>query len=127
MPLHAALFHQTVYRYDRPVTDDDPVMPGSLGLETIVQAIQAYALQAGLGQGLAAPRFAQVENHETVWKYRGQVLSDSRHVNVEVHIKQVERVGGEVKIIADASLWKDTLRIYEFTNVGVRILDTVND
>jgi 3-hydroxymyristoyl/3-hydroxydecanoyl-(acyl carrier protein) dehydratase len=106
---------------------DDPVMPGSLGLEAIIQAVQAYALQAGLGQGLTAPRFAQVENNQTLWKYRGQVLNDSRHVNVEVHIKTVERTGSEINIIADASLWKDTLRIYEFTNVGVRLLDTAND
>jgi 3-hydroxymyristoyl/3-hydroxydecanoyl-(acyl carrier protein) dehydratase len=106
---------------------DDPVMPGSLGLEAIIQAVQAYAIQAGLGKGLREPRFAQVENNNTLWKYRGQVLNDSRHVNVEVHIKSVERTGGEINIIADASLWKDTLRIYEFTNVGVRLLDTAND
>lgn len=104
----------------------DPVMPGSLGLETVVQAIQAYALQAGLSQGLRAPRFGLVENHELVWKYRGQVLNDSRNVAVEVHITKIERTAGAILISADASLWKGTLRIYEFKNVGVRIVDTPN-
>jgi len=104
----------------------DPVMPGSLGLETIVQAIQAYALQAGLGREFRAPRFGLVENHELAWKYRGQVLNDSQNVAVEVHITKIERAAGAVLISADASLWKDTLRIYEFKNVGVRIADTPN-
>jgi len=104
----------------------DPVMPGSLGLETVIQAIQAYALQAGLGREFRAPRFGLVENHELAWKYRGQVLNDSQNVAVEIHITQIERLAGAVLISADASLWKDTLRIYEFKNVGVRIVDTPN-
>ncbi len=104
----------------------DPVMPGSLGLETIMQAIQAYALQAGLGQGLRAPRFGLAENQTMVWKYRGQVLSDSPYVAVEVHITQIERSGDDVIIHADASLWKDALRIYEFKHVGVRITSTLD-
>jgi PfaB family protein len=103
---------------------DDPVMPGSLGLEMVVQAMQAYAIQARLGQGLRAPRFALVEDHEMVWKYRGQVLSDSKQVAVEVHITRVERAGQDIVIRADASLWKEALRIYEFKNVGVRITST---
>ena len=102
---------------------DDPVMPGSLGLETITQAIQAYALEAGLADGLHAPRFSHVPDHTMVWKYRGQVLGDSDSVDVEVHIRAVERVGGDVHIHADASLWKGALRIYEFKDVGVRITE----
>jgi 3-hydroxymyristoyl/3-hydroxydecanoyl-(acyl carrier protein) dehydratase len=102
----------------------DPVMPGSLGLETVTQAIQAYALEAGLAEGMQQPRFGLVEDHEMTWKYRGQVLSDSDQVDVEVHITGVERSGGDVIIHADASLWKNTLRIYEFKDVGVRLTDT---
>ncbi len=105
---------------------DDPVMPGSLGLETVVQALQAYALQTGLGADLTNPRFGLVENHEMVWKYRGQVLSDSQQVAVEVQITNIQRIGADVIILADASLWKDTLRIYEFKNVGVRLTGAQN-
>ncbi|MDX2163345.1 MAG: PfaB family protein [bacterium] len=103
---------------------DDPVMPGSLGLETVTQAIQAFALQANLQQGMVAPRFGLVEDHQMVWKYRGQVLGESDAVHVEVHIVAVERQADDVVIRADASLWKDALRIYEFKNVGVRVTDT---
>lgn len=100
---------------------DDPVMPGSLGLETITQAIQAWAIEAGIGAALAAPRFRNADGATMVWKYRGQVLGDSSSVNVEVHISKIERTQGGIDILADASLWKGTLRIYEFKNVAVRI------
>ncbi len=102
---------------------EDPVMPGSLGLETVSQAIQAYALETGLGAQFHAPRFGLIEDHETVWKYRGQVLSDSANVHVEVHITRVETTADAVHIYADASLWKGALRIYEFKNVGLRLLE----
>lgn len=56
-----------------------------------------------------------------VWKYRGQVLGDSQCVNVEVHITGVQRAGGQVQVFANASLWKGSLRIYEFKNVAVSL------
>ncbi len=101
----------------------DPVMPGSLGLEAIVQAVQAFAIRAELGREFTTPRFGHVADQTMVWKYRGQVLNDSREVNVEVHITKIERVGQQIHILADASLWKGELRIYEFKNVAVSITD----
>ncbi len=101
----------------------DPVMPGSLGLETITQAIQAYAIEAGLHKSFSNPRFGHVEHHEMIWKYRGQVLSDSKEINVEVSIKSIERQGNRLAIIADASLWKGSLRIYQFNQVAVAIVE----
>lgn len=101
----------------------DPVMPGSLGLETITQAIQAYAIAADLDKSFTNPRFGHVENHEMIWKYRGQVLSDSNQINVEVSIKSIERQGDRLAIIADASLWKGSLRIYQFNHVAVAIVE----
>lgn len=100
----------------------DPVMPGSLGLEAIVQAVQAYAVQANLGDTFTSPRFGNVTGDVT-WKYRGQVLGDSDAVHTEIHITRVEKVDGQVNIVADASLWKGALRIYEFKNVGVSICE----
>ena len=35
----------------------DPVQPGSLGIEAMLQALQALAIDLGLGEGLEAPRF----------------------------------------------------------------------
>lgn len=101
----------------------DPVMPGSLGLETITQAIQMYALQANLGADFKQPRFAHAEDHKMIWKYRGQVLSDSTEVNVEVNITGVERKGDRLVVTADASLWRGSLRIYEFKHVAIAITE----
>jgi PfaB family protein len=101
----------------------DPVMPGSLGLETITQAMQMYAIQANLGEGFKQPRFAHAEDHKMVWKYRGQVLSDSNSINVEVHITGVERRGERLVVTADASLWKGQIRLYEFKNVAIAIME----
>jgi hypothetical protein len=98
-------------------------MPGSLGLETISQAIQAYALQANLGAELEQPHFENAESQTMVWKYRGQVLGDIGKVDVEVHITGVTRDADGVTVTADASLWKRDLRIYEFKNVAVRVSD----
>ncbi|HRF98649.1 MAG TPA: hypothetical protein PLZ51_25750, partial [Aggregatilineales bacterium] len=54
----------------------DPVMPGSIGVETALQAVQAYAIETGLGKQFKTPRFAQVGGgHTVVWRYRGQMLS----------------------------------------------------
>jgi 3-hydroxymyristoyl/3-hydroxydecanoyl-(acyl carrier protein) dehydratase len=101
----------------------DPVMPGSLGLETITQAMQLYAVQANLGADFQQPRFANAEAHKMIWKYRGQVLSDSHEINVEVNITGIERRGDRLVMTADASLWKGQLRIYEFKQVAIAITE----
>lgn len=115
-----------VYARSRVSVDDwffachfhqDPVMPGSLGLEAITQAIQMYAIEVGLGAGFVQPHFANAEGQTMVWKYRGQVLRDSEQITVEVNIVAVERTPDRVTVKADASLWKGTLRLYEFKNV----------
>jgi 3-hydroxymyristoyl/3-hydroxydecanoyl-(acyl carrier protein) dehydratase len=99
----------------------DPVMPGSLGVESIIQAIQLFALQQELGQGLQQATFRQPAPHRTVWKYRGQILQHDPEMHVEAHIKTVNRENGKVIVIADASLWKGSLRIYEVTDLALTI------
>lgn len=102
----------------------DPVMPGSLGLEAMTQAIQLYAIEAGLGAEFKAPRFSHIEGSRMVWKYRGQVLPSVPEIHVEVSITGIERVNGQIHVYADASLWKGDLRIYEFRKVGISIQES---
>ncbi|MBL4576837.1 MAG: hypothetical protein JKX74_00105 [Flavobacteriales bacterium] len=99
----------------------DPVMPGSLGIEALFEAIQLFALQEGLGANISNATFDQTSPHKTVWKYRGQILQHDPLMNVEVNIKEVKEENGKVIIIADGSLWKGTLRIYEVTDMSVTI------
>ncbi len=99
----------------------DPVMPGSLGIEAIFEAVQLLALQKGYGAELSGASFKHASPHKTVWKYRGQILRHDPEMNVEAHIKEVQNVNGKITIIADASLWKGTLRIYEVTEMAIVI------
>ncbi|OHX66425.1 type I polyketide synthase [Flammeovirga pacifica] len=99
----------------------DPVMPGSLGVEAIHQAVQVWALQNGLGDGLANVGFNHHAPNKTVWKYRGQILQGDPTMNLDCHIKEVTKENGKVVILVDANLWKGDLRIYELTDLSLVI------
>ncbi|MEU5692910.1 beta-ketoacyl synthase N-terminal-like domain-containing protein [Actinosynnema sp. NPDC020468] len=105
----------------------DPVMPGSLGVEAVIQALQVFAIEAGLGDGFAQPAFGLPRGVEMGWKYRGQVLRTDAEMAFELHVKDVRREGGRVVVVADASVWRHTtgegpgLRIYELTDVAVQL------
>ena len=96
-------------------------MPGALGVETILQAMQLYALHQGLDQGFKSPRFAQTLNHAITWKYRGQITPDNQKLYLEVHVSKVQREAGRITLMGDASLWKETMRIYAIQNIALCI------
>lgn len=96
-------------------------MPGSLGVEAVIQAMQVYALQQDLGKEFTSPKFVQLPNHKTVWKYRGQILTDVKEMHLEVHIKNIEQQGSQLAIIADAYVWNGKMRIYQITDLALGI------
>jgi PfaB family protein len=100
----------------------DPVMPGSLGLEAMLEAVQAWTLAAGLTRTFRSPRFGPAE-HEMTWKYRGQIIEGVDTLALEVHVARVDQRAGEVVVIADGSLWRDGLRIYEVSGLAVRVTE----
>ena len=104
---------------------EDPVMPGSLGVEAIVEAMQVFALTLDLGRGMQSPAFAQLPGHTTVWKYRGQIVPANAWMRLEVHITRVEMTAQRVTLVADASLWRDSLRIYEVHDLAVALVESV--
>jgi 3-hydroxymyristoyl/3-hydroxydecanoyl-(acyl carrier protein) dehydratase/1-acyl-sn-glycerol-3-phosphate acyltransferase len=97
----------------------DPVQPGSLGLEAMVQLLQL----AMIDRGLASPgdRFEPIAlGAPMTWKYRGQVLPKNRRMNVVLDLTRLgEDEHGKIAV-ADASLWVDGMRIYEATGVTMR-------
>jgi len=99
----------------------DPVMPGSLGVEAVLQAMQVFALQQDLGKGFKSPRFVQLPNHKTIWKYRGQILSNVKEMHLEVHIKTIEQKAEQLALIADAYVWNGKMRIYQVKDLGLGI------
>lgn len=102
----------------------DPVMPGSLGIEAILEAMQAYALQQDLAAHMHSPRFGIAAGQAVGWKYRGQITPDNRQMYLEIHLKRVETSPGLVRLVGDASLWKDGLRIYELSDLALAITDS---
>ena len=91
----------------------DPVQPGSLGVEAMLQAIQWLMLEQGLTDGLAAPVFEPIApDEDLVWKYRGQVVPTREKIVIEADVLEVTRAGDHVDVTAQAWLWCDGLRIY---------------
>lgn len=124
-------FGKGYLRAARPVRADDwffkyhfyldPVMPGSLGIEAVIQAIQEWTIDAGLGADLVNPEFVLPTDLPMSWRYRGQILADDGEMTLEIHIKDVRRQDGRVRVTGDASVWKPGMRIYELTDVAVEL------
>jgi len=103
---------------------NDPVMPGSLGIESMVQAAEHFCVLTEVAQRFGvtdAPTFNQATG-VTVWKYRGQLTPKNDRMDCEVHIKSVETVGGAAVVVTfDGFLYVDRLRTYAATDLRVRI------
>jgi acyl transferase domain-containing protein/3-hydroxymyristoyl/3-hydroxydecanoyl-(acyl carrier protein) dehydratase len=97
----------------------DPVQPGSLGLEALVQALQVYAIHSGIADQILDPVF--LLDGPLAWKYRGQVLPANRRIVAEVRIKDVQRTRDAVVLRAEGWLWVDGVRIYHFTDFGQKV------
>jgi acyl transferase domain-containing protein/3-hydroxymyristoyl/3-hydroxydecanoyl-(acyl carrier protein) dehydratase len=101
----------------------DPVQPGSLGLEAIFQTLEYYAIHHELDKGIPNPHFEYVEQSD--FRYRGQVFPVAKLMESEVEIREVVRDAAGVTIRAEASLWADGLRIYKMDKLALRIASTV--
>ena len=95
----------------------DPVQPGSLGLEALIQTLQCYAIHHGIGSEFKQPRFESVP--DAVWKYRGQVTPLNQRIETEVLVKNVEQAGGKYVLHAEGWLWVDGVRIYQMPRFGL--------
>jgi len=105
----------------------DPVQPGSLGLEAMLQLLQfAMMHQGAVERPVVAARFEPLalgEPHS--WKYRGQVLPRNRRV---ITLLDLVRTGEDDRgpfAAADASLWVDGTKIYEARGLAMRIVRDV--
>lgn len=108
----------------------DPVQPGSLGLEALLQLLEVLALEQGLDAGISSARFESVAlDGPVAWRFRGQVLPRNKLISSFVEITDIARDNGTVTVAATGSLWVDGLKIYEATKMAVRIrpgVPTVN-
>ena len=102
----------------------DPVQPGSLGIEAMLQALQFHMIEAGMGASMRHPRFEAIAtNAPHVWKYRGQVVPENQVVTTTVDVVEVGSDEAGPYAYADCSLWVDGKRIYEAKRLGMRIVE----
>ena len=104
----------------------DPVQPGSLGLDALIQVLESAAKLKGLDQDFTAPRFeALTVGHDVKWSYRGQVTPNKKHVATLIEITAIEfGDDGNVTVTADGSLWADGLKIYTATGLSIRLVES---
>ena len=104
----------------------DPVQPGSLGLEAMQQAARAAAKLAGLGTDDSEFEIVAV-GQPFSWKFRGQVVPTNKRTRSEIDILSVTQEDRGVLVVFQGSFWVDDLRIYETLGMGVRIVERSHD
>lgn len=96
----------------------DPVQPGSLGLDAMVQLLT----RASLLKGLAAEN-AHIETlaagMPVKWSYRGQVTPEKKQVTTVMEIIEISGDARRRIITGRGSLWCDGLRIYEASPISI--------
>ena len=97
----------------------DPVCPGSLGVESFLQLLKFAALEKW-GERLKAGRFELVTGKAHSWTYRGQIVPQNNRVEVEAVITEIIENPDPV-IMADGFLKVDGLYIYEMKDFGIKI------
>ncbi|MFE0368450.1 beta-ketoacyl synthase N-terminal-like domain-containing protein [Streptomyces tendae] len=101
----------------------DPVQPGSLGVEAMCQLLQYHLIEGGAADGIVHPRFDPVlPGRETVWTYRGQITPANRLIRVDMDIVETGTDARGPYAVADATLWGDDMCIYRVRGLGMRVV-----
>jgi 3-hydroxymyristoyl/3-hydroxydecanoyl-(acyl carrier protein) dehydratase len=98
----------------------DPVCPGSLGIESFLQLIKFAALERW-PHLKSTHRFEMAAPHGHQWSYRGQVIPTNQKVTVEAVITSVTD-GDTPTIMADGCLQVDGIYIYKMEGFGLRLI-----
>jgi 3-hydroxymyristoyl/3-hydroxydecanoyl-(acyl carrier protein) dehydratase len=99
----------------------DPVMPGSLGLEALIELLKLFA-RARFPALVETHRFQTMaigQAHR--WQYRGQVVPSNARVRVEARVTAVTD-GPRPEIVADGQLSVDGKIIYSMKDFALRLV-----
>ena len=99
----------------------DPVMPGSLGLEGFVQLLKVCALKRFALPDNAAVRLTMASGAQHSWLYRGQVLPSVKIVEMEMQVQEVD--DPRRRITASGMLWADGLCIYQVKDFTIMVVE----
>jgi 3-hydroxymyristoyl/3-hydroxydecanoyl-(acyl carrier protein) dehydratase len=104
----------------------DPVQPGSLGVEAIIQTLEFYMIHQKMHKGFKNPCFESVaKNNPVTWKYRGQVTPDKKRISIELNILEKGQDENGVYAVAEGWLWVDDLRIFNVKNLRINIKEGI--
>jgi 3-hydroxymyristoyl/3-hydroxydecanoyl-(acyl carrier protein) dehydratase len=98
----------------------DPVCPGSLGIESFIQLLKFAALKRWPHLE-NSHRFGLVTGIKHSWIYRGQILPENKIVTIDAVITEI-RDEPEPAIQADGYLIVDGLYIYKMENFGIKLV-----
>jgi 3-hydroxymyristoyl/3-hydroxydecanoyl-(acyl carrier protein) dehydratase len=101
----------------------DPVIPGSLGIESMAQLLKVYALERWShlrnNEDPAAQFQCPAEGSEMSWSYRGQVVPSNARVSVQIHVARVDSATST--LYADGYLAVDGRIIYSVENLSLSL------
>jgi 3-hydroxymyristoyl/3-hydroxydecanoyl-(acyl carrier protein) dehydratase len=98
----------------------DPVCPGSLGIESFLQLLKFAALEK-FKDLIPTHTFEMILDASFKWTYRGQILQTNKTIEIEAYIKEIQD-SPEPALIADGFLKVDGLYIYKMENFGIRLV-----
>ena len=98
----------------------DPVWPGSLGLESFIQLLKVAAAEKW-GSSIESQFESMALHLPHQWLYRGQILPTDQSVTIAAVIKQVDHA--EKRLTADGFLTVDDRIIYQMTDFTLRMPD----
>ncbi len=96
----------------------DPVCPGSLGVESFLQMLRFFLKETfNLDPETLDHGMLLGQSHE--WIYRGQIIPKNKKIQIHAHIKSVLEDGESFQVQADGALVVDGICIYEMKDFGV--------
>jgi 3-hydroxymyristoyl/3-hydroxydecanoyl-(acyl carrier protein) dehydratase/malonyl CoA-acyl carrier protein transacylase len=97
----------------------DPVIPGSLGLESLVQLLKVAALHRW--PNVPYPHFEVMRDAAHHWLYRGQVVPTNRQVTVQAIVTGCDE--GARRLTADGHLLVDGRTVYQMTDFTLTLTE----
>jgi 3-hydroxymyristoyl/3-hydroxydecanoyl-(acyl carrier protein) dehydratase len=98
----------------------DPVCPGSLGIESFLQLVKYMALKRW-DHLSGSHRFVPIAGQAHRWMYRGQVAPQNQKVEVEAVVTRLSDAPSP-QIVANGLLKVDGIYIYRMENFGFQLL-----
>ncbi len=99
----------------------DPVCPGSLGIESFLQMIRFFLLKKyNIPAREYETKMSPGHTHE--WIYRGQIIPSNKRIQIHAHIKDATLENDDYSVIADGALIVDGICIYEMKNFNLEFI-----